>query len=64
LVVGGWVLVVGGQHLAARLRITHPVPDNLEATHYDAVTNHQPPTTLFRLNPRAAAEIRCRACVF
>jgi hypothetical protein len=25
LVVGGWVLVIGGQHRAVLLRITHPV---------------------------------------
>jgi hypothetical protein len=45
--VGGWFLVVGGQHLAAPLRITHPVPDNTITTHCDAAPNLQPPTTFF-----------------
>jgi hypothetical protein len=52
LVVGGWVLVVGGQHLAVPLRITHLVPDNTITTHCDAVPNHQPLTTnhVFRVD--------------
>jgi hypothetical protein len=52
LVVGGWVLLVGGQHLAAPLQITHPVPDNTITTHCDAVPNHQPLTTnhVFRVD--------------
>jgi hypothetical protein len=45
LVVGGWFLVVGGQHLAAPLRITQSVLGNRVATRCDAVPNHQPLTT-------------------
>ncbi len=45
LVVGGWYLVVGGQHLAAPLRITQSVLGNRVATRCDAVPNHQPLTT-------------------
>jgi hypothetical protein len=56
LVVGGWVQVVGGQHRAAPLRITHPVPDNTITTHCDAVPNHQPLTTnhVFRVDRTSA----------